>query len=60
MVSNRGKRFLKLVKYYQKQTKDLTYHLLDNIRHELFNEPEKDEILKILSDWLNEKIKRYE
>lgn len=60
MVSNRGKRFLKLVKYYQKQTNDLTYHLFDNIRHELFNEPEKDDILKILTDWLNEKNKYYE
>ncbi len=54
MVSARGKKFKKLVKFYKKQSNKVSSYLFENLRHEVFNEIEKDEVLKILSDWIGE------
>ena len=34
-------------------SKDKEIHILDNLYHEILNEPEKDEVLSIIGDWLD-------
>ena len=54
MVSNRGKKFMKLVSFYQKQSNQVQFELYDSLRHEIFNEPEKQQVYVRLLSWIKE------
>ena len=52
MVSNRGKKLIKLYEFYAKQSNDISYKLFDNDRHEIFNETDKDMVIDYVKTWL--------
>ena len=56
MVSNRGKKLKKLARFYQKQSNQVQFYLFDHLRHEIFNEPEKQEVFDILIPWMEEHL----
>ena len=43
--------------FAKKSSGDVTLKLWDNLYHELHNEPEKEEVLNFIYDWIVEKIK---
>ena len=52
MVSNRGKKLIKLYEFYAKQSNDISYKLFDDDRHEIFNETDKDMVIDYVKTWL--------
>lgn len=40
----------------QLESKQLTFHLIPELYHEIFNEPEKETYLKLMTDWINLRI----
>ncbi|MBQ8080586.1 MAG: lysophospholipase [Clostridia bacterium] len=57
-VGNMGKSVHEVARQFkQAGVTDVTVHLYDGARHELFNELNRDEVIRDLVSWLNEKIK---
>lgn len=52
MVSNRGKKLIKLKDYYSLQSNKVSYKLYHKDRHEILNEDDKDIVIQDIIQWL--------